>query len=297
MKKISFKLKTFTLSILLLLTVFCLCGCTEVNFVTYHNEDGSISEYVYLIIDEQALAEHDYNVDAVKLEIQTNSHLEANALLEQYQSKLYNQLQGSLLTYKEYTTLYQGVKVIEEDWQGGDYAIGLNFANSTIYKKYYELLNNSTFNQNTKQKKILFYTKTYHYGTTNYGDYSIFARIYNYYSNTIFATISPQQATLNYSYSVDSRRIHSDADEINIDSNGNYVHTWKVNPNEPAREIYFYTITANRAVWVLTCVIIGLITCASLCIAGIISYNKNKQINAENNNENNDKNINKNIEK
>ena len=286
MKKIGSKLKTFTLTTLFILVAFLFCGCAEVNFVTYHNDDGSISEYVYLVLDEQALTQHGYNFEAVKLEIQTNSHLEANALLEQYQTKLYSQLQGGLLTHKEYTTLYQGVKVIEEDWDRGDYAIGLNFENSTIYKKYYELLNNTQFEQNIKQKKNLFYTKTYHYGTTNYGDYSIFARIYNYYANTIFATISPQQATLTYSYSVDSRRFHSDADEINLDSNGNYIHSWKVNPNEPAREIYFYTIQANRAVWILACVIIGLTTCASLCIAGIIHHNKNKKNNLENINEN-----------
>lgn len=287
MNGIQSKLKTLALSSLLVLIAFLLCGCAEVNLVTYHNDDGSINEYVYLIIDEQVLTEHGYNVDAVKLEIQTNSHFEANKLLEEYQAQIYNQLQNELLTNKEYTTLYQGVKVIEQKWQGNNYVIGLHYSNSTIYKKYYELLNNSTFTQNTKQDKSLFYTKTYYYGTTNYGDYSIFTRIYNYYTNTVFATISPQESTLNYSYSVSSRRFHSDADEINMDANGNYIHTWKVDPNEPAREIYFYTISANRAVWVLTCVIIGLITCASLCIAGMVSHNKNKKNNTENNIENN----------
>jgi hypothetical protein len=260
----------------LILLSFCLCGCAQVNFVTYHNDDGSIYEYVYLTIDEHAIINYGYNLDSVKLDIQTNSHIEANALIEQYRTKLNIEYQSNNITNEDYTDLFNGVTILEQNWNNGEYVIGLNFDNSNIYKKYYELLNGTTFNSNTKKIEKPFYTKTYYYGTTNYGDYSIFNRIYNYYTNTVFATISPQKTSLTYSYSVSTKRFHSDADQINIDSNGNYVHTWNVSPDEPARKIYFYTISANRSMWILTCVGIGFGICLILCAIGLIKYLKNK---------------------
>lgn len=268
---------------MLILLCFCLCGCANVNFVTYHNDDGSIYEYVNLTIDDQTLLDHGYNPDIVKLEIKTNSHIEANALINQYQTKLTLEYQNQSISSDEYSKLYDGIKILEEDWNNGKYLIGLNFEDSTTYKKYYKLLNNSTFNSNTKKIEKLFYTKTYYYGTTNYGDYSIFNRIYNYYSNTMFATIAPQETTLNYSYSVSTRRFHSDADKVQLDSNGNYIHTWKVNPEQPARNIYFYTISANRSMWIIVCIGVSIIVCAILVIIGIIKYKKSKNNLIENN--------------
>ena len=288
MKTKRLKFNIISISIMLLLICFCLCGCTEVNFVTYHNDDGSILEYVYLTVDEQTLVNNGYNIDAVKFEIQSNSYLEAKNLVEEYQNKLYNQYSNHLITNDEYTNYYNGIKIMEQKWENGEYVIGLQYTNSNVYKKYYQLLNNSQFTQNTQQVKKLFYTKTYYYGTTNYGDYTIFNRIYNYYSNTVFAQFSPQDTTLNYSYSVSSRRFHSDADTVNLDSNGNYIHTWKVNPDEPSKQIYFYTISANRSVWIIFSIVIGLGACAILCIVGVFISIKNKKSNLNNPQENTD---------
>ena len=264
------------LSIMFILLSFCLCGCASVNFVTYHNDDGSIYEYVYLNLDKQAIIDHGYDFESVKFEIETNSHMEASDLIVKYQNKITRQYQNQHISSGEYTILYNGIQIIKQNWDDGKYVIGLKFNNSSIYKTYYELMNGATFNSNTKQVKKLFYTKSYYYGTTNYGDYSIFNRIYNYYANTIFSTISPQETTLNYSYSVSSRRFHSDADNTYVDNNGNYIHVWRVDPNEPAREIYFYTISANRSVWIITCLIVGLVVSVILCIAGLIILRINK---------------------
>ena len=74
------KSKQFNLSLLAIMLVllsFCLCGCANVNFVTYHNDDGTIDEYVYLTLDEQALINHGYDIDAVKFEIKTSSFKQA----------------------------------------------------------------------------------------------------------------------------------------------------------------------------------------------------------------------------
>lgn len=282
MKISKIKFNTIALSIMFILICFCLCGCAQVNFVTYHNDDGTIQEYVYLTIDEQALSKHGYNVEASKMEIQSNSHLEAVNLIEAYRSKLVTLYQSQQISSDEYSILYNGVKLIEQKWENNEYIIGLQFDNSSIYQQYYELLNGATFSQNTKQIEKPFYTKTYYYGTTNYGDYTIFNRIYSYYVNSRFNTISPQEAQLTYSYSVSSRRFHSNAEQVSMDSNGNYIHTWDVDPNQPAREIYFYTISANRSAWIIVCVLIGLAICAILCIIAIFKHIKAKNSDSSN---------------
>ena len=140
-------------------------------------------------------------------------------------------------------------------------------------------MNGAESKPNTKKIKKLYYTKTYYYGTANFGDYSIFNRIYNYYASTIFATISPQQTDLTYSYSVSSRRFHSDADQTYLDTNGNYLHVWNIDPREPSRPIYFYTISATRGVWLLTCVGAGLTFSIILTTIAIFKYIKNKKKN------------------
>lgn len=282
MKRKNLCLKIFSLLIMVISLSFCLCGCAEVNFVTYHNSDGTIHEYVHLMIDEYTLRQHDYQPNQTKIEIRTHAHAEASQLLEEYQNKIIIQYQNKLIDATEYTSLFDGVKIIEQDWNENKYIIGFEYKTSTIYKKYYELMNNASFENNTKEIKKPFYTKTYYYGTANYGDYSIFNRIYNYYTNSKFATISPQETNLTYSYTVSTKRFHSDADKVILDSNGNYIHTWNIDPNEPARPICFYTISANRSMWILVCIAIGLLTTAVLGIVGLIIYRKNNKINKNN---------------
>ena len=270
------------LIVLLFIVCINLCGCSEVNFVTYQDNNGAIQEFVYLTIDEQSLINYGLNPATIKLEIKTDAYQRATALVNTYKTKINQQFTNQTTSSEEYDQLIKGVSVIEQNWNDSNvYIIGLQYENPTIYKTYYESMNGTTFNKNIKTVKKLFYTKIYQYGTANYGDYSIFNEIYDYYSNSKFTQISPQQNTLTYTYAVDSRRIHSDADKIIIDSNGKYLHSWNVDPNEPAREICFYTIKANKWIWILTCVIIGLTTCIMLSIIAIIKYNKNKSINSK----------------
>lgn len=273
--KINFKL--FTLFFILIIATTTLCGCAQVNFVTYNHSDGSIDEYIQLNLNSKALIEHGYNPAQVMLEIKTDSYTEANLLLEYYQDKLSIELKLGNLNNAEYTELFYGVKIFEEERENNEYVIGFNYATSSIYKKYYELVNNVVFtNSPPEQVKKLFYTKTYYRGTTNFGDYSLFYNIYNYYANSKFADISPQNTTLTYSYSVNTKRMHSDANKITMDSDGNYIHTWNVSPNNPNREITFYTISANRGVWIATCTGIGLAVCIILCCIAFIKHKKYK---------------------
>ena len=289
--------RLFALLFILIISAITLCGCAQANFVTYNNIDGSIDEYILLHIDQQALLDHGYTPEQVMLDIKTNSYAEATSLLNNYQNKLLIELNLGNISSNEYTELFGGVKILEQEWKNGEYVIGFNYSNSTVYKKYYELVNNVSFNTNSpEQVKKLFYTKTYYRGTTNFGDYSIFYRIYNYYTNSQFVNISPQESTLTYSYTVNSRRMHSDANHITLDSNGNYIHTWNVSPDNPSKVITFYTITANRGVWVVTCLGIALSVCITLCTIAIIKRRKNVNRNIKQLNQNTDTNIDSDID-
>ena len=284
---------------ILIISAITLGGCAQVNFVTYNNLDGSIDEYIQLTIDQQTLLENNYNPKQVMLDIKTNSYSEATSLLQLYHNKLSTELMLGNINNDEYTKLFGGVKILEHDWENNKYVIGLTYSNSTIYKKYYELVNNVVFTSgNPEQVRKTFYTKTYYRGTTNFSDYSIFYRIYNYYTNSQFANISPQNTSLTYSYAVNSRRMHSDADNISLDSNGNYIHTWNVTSDNPNQIITFYTITANRGAWIALCLGIGLTICSVLCVIAIIRHKhkllpspKNSNVTEENNNPNTDNEI------
>ena len=272
--------KLFALLFILFISAITLCGCAQVNFVTYTNSDGTIDEYILLNIDPQTLLENGYSPEQIKLDIKINSHNEATQLLSFYHEKLSVEHTIGNLSSSEYTKLFEGVKIMERGWENNTYTIGFTYSNSTVYKKYYELVNNVTFSSaKPEQVKKLFYTKTYYRGTTNFGDYSIFYRIYDYYSNSQFASITPQNTALSYSYSVDTKRMHSDANSITLDSNGNYVHTWNVSPDNPNQIITFYTITANRGVWIAVCLGIGLTVCAILCIIAIIKHKTKSTLN------------------
>lgn len=271
--------KFITLSIILLLICFTLSGCAQVNFITYLNSNGTINEYVYLVLDSNALMTHGYNPLEVKNSIRLNSQNIANNLLTEYQSKLAAAYSRQEISLQEFNEFNNGVAVIEHNWENDEYIIGLQFENATVYRQYYRLLDSQSSKTSFENSKIIekaFYTKTYYYGSTGYSDYSIFNSIYNYYTQTVFHDISPQEASLNYSYAVNSSRFHSNADSVSMDINGNYLHTWNVNPEEE-REIYFYTITANRSMWIIVCLIIGLTISLILCIIGLCSYIKTKR--------------------
>ena len=290
MQTTSTKTKSILLSLLLLTICFFACGCASVNFVTYHNSDGSITECVYLAIDEQALIKHGENLEQISLEIPSDCYLVAKNLLDEYKNKLNEQLRLNLITTEEFTPLYSGIEIIQQDYTNGEYSIGFKYTNSSVYNKYYELLNNKTQTTNTSQTKKLFYTKTYYHGTANYGDYSIFGTIYNYYSNSRFSSISPQENMLTYTYSVTSRRFHSDANKIQADSSGNYLHTWNISPDEPNKQICFYTISANKSMWIIVCSSLSLLTTIFISIIALIKHkqqNPNKPLDNLSNIDNN----------
>ena len=93
----------------------------------------------------------------------------------------------------------------------------------------------------------------------------------------MFSNIPNEKTSLYYSYAMDSKRYHSNADSITLDSNGKYIHTWEVHPDELEKQIYFYTIKANRGAWLLACISIGSGISLILCLTGVFKLKQSKK--------------------
>ena len=282
-KRISKKL--VILFCMLIATCICLAGCANIDFVTYCNSDGSIHEYVHVNLDEETILKHGYSISDVQKEIDANSEQIVASLIQDYNHKLllsYKDGKISLDEYNSFVNQTHDIKIakIKRGWENNSYVIGLSFKNSSIYRKYYQLLNNAEHEPSTQSKQIqkLFYTKTYYYGSVGYSDYSLFNQVYNHYA-LMFSNKPNENTTLSYSYAMSSSRYHSNADSIIVDSNGNYIHTWQVQPNELDASIYFYTLKANKSAWILTCIAISTFISSILCLIGIFKLkNRNKNI-------------------
>lgn len=279
------KLKLITLILILPLICFFCVGCSQVDFVTYHNDDGTISEYVYINVDSTELIKYGYNPLKTMADIKDDSNALLSTILNDYNAKLLDELRQKSITAQDYSYYSNGISRLERDWDNGQYIIGLQFQDSKVYKKYYQVLNGQDQAIDTiEETKKTFYTKTYYYGTVGYDDYNLYNTIHQYYIN-YFKNIPQSENSLLYSYQVSSSRFHSNADYVQQDRNGNYIHTWRVNPDETNKEIYFYTIKANRSIWIIVCISISLTLTIILVIISMLKVkaNKNKPLVDSNN--------------
>lgn len=285
MSKLKFKLKPFTFVLILLSIIFCLAGCSQVEYTTYINNDGTINEYLNITLDQKTLEQYSFNIEVEKLNIQTFAKNTAENLISEYEQSLLVEYQQTKLTQEEYNYYTKNISVIEQDWKNNSYLIGLQFNTRESYNKYYQLLNtdNKTFGSEQAVEKK-FTTTTYYYRVSNYAKYGMFGKIHEYYS-TRYNTISEKSA-LKYSYMVPSKRFHSNADSISIDNNGNYIHTWNIEPENLDRQLYFYTVKANTGFWISICIVISLIITGTLCIVAIWKSEPKKIETEENKSEN-----------
>ncbi len=268
MSKTRSKLKMFTFILMLISICFCLAGCSQVEYTTYINDNGTIDEYLTISLDSNTLTKHGFNIEVEKLNIQTFAQDTVKNLIAEYEQKLLQDYNQTNITSEEYENYTQTITLIEQPWQNNTYVIGIQFANRGAYNKYYQLLNTS--GQSYSNEEIIkkpFYTKTYYYRVSNYAKYGLFAHINEYYS-TRYNSIS-EKTTLKYSYMVPSRRFHSNADEISVDSNGNYIHTWNIESTNLDKQLYFYTTKANAGFWVSICIVISVTITTILCTIAI----------------------------
>lgn len=267
----------------ILFVCFIFTGCAEISFTTYHNDDGSIVEQVCITIDERELSSYSYNVVTEENKISTDVRTRLLNLVQNYNTYLQNRFSAGEITKSDYELLAFGVTPqMSEGWENGTLIAELIYSSADDYHSFYKYLNGGSSSTATTrdEEKHLLYTKTTYTGNANYGDFALYNEVYTVYAESRFSRISPEATTLYYNYAVSSKRIHSDADSIYLDNNGNYIHCWKINPNEPSRVIHLYTIKANPSYWILICMGISLticlITVTILVVKQKIKSNKEK---------------------
>ena len=268
MIKPKIKLKSCLLVLIFISICFCLAGCSQVSFTTSINDNGTVDECLTITLDEHLLRDNNFNVEVEKLNIKIFAKTTANNLITEYKQKLRQDLDKENITLEEYNNFSKSISCVEHDWQNNVYIIGLQFANSQSYTKYYQLLNttNTKYSSEKTIEKAL-YTKTYYYQVSHYARYGLFGQIHQYYSNR-YGNIS-QNSTLQYNYIVSSKRFHSNADVVTADNNGNYIHTWNIPSDNLDRQLYFYTKKANAGMWVTISITISLAITTILCIIAI----------------------------
>lgn len=261
------KLRKWVLFTLTLIVCLIFTGCAKVEFSTYHNDDGSIVEQVVITIDETALANNGYDVVAKEHEILVDVTHRLGNLVSSYQHHLQNLYMTNLLGADEFTQLYSGVQgVVGTEWEGNTLTAKLLYADQISYQYFYSYQRGGTPESGSREViKKPFYVKTIYTGTANYGDFALYNEVYTAYSNA-FPLFDDDATTLYYDYKVSSKRIHSDADNITMTDNGEYIHRWKIDKNEPSRTIHLYTIQARASHWIVTCIGLSLLTCLVIFI-------------------------------
>lgn len=263
---------------LLLCVTFCFSACAQVRVMTVTNENGSIDELVTVSLIVEDVLNSGYNLNELKVDIETNSVAKAQDMADKLNQKVFADLmlvrdQESINTLNSFK---DGISVIKTDWKNNTYAIGIRFKNIDVYKYYYGITESS--NVEMQVEEHFFYDKLYYYASTMYvKHHELFDLVNTYYSTQYPELIASENNELLYTYKTDLRRQHSDADFI-TKQNGNYYHTWVVDKNNLDEPIMLYYNVANPENFVLVALGVTAVVTLVLVTVGLIinrfKYNK-----------------------
>ncbi len=262
---------------LLLLVTICFSACSEVRAMTVLNDDGTVDELVYISLDEGTITSSGYTMDEIKTKVENVSVREAQAIINQFKFELAQDILLSTDETRKILASYQdGIEILYlNEWENNTFVVGLRFKNADVYRYYYNMKNISETKVSTEEHFL--YDKIYYSSSSMFADYSalynkIYDEIISEYPNFI-----NQENKLLYTYVTDSRREHSDADYI-TNLNGEYYHTWEVEPNNISTNVTFYYNVLNRANCIIVCIGTTILVSGILLLIGyIVEKRKNKK--------------------
>ncbi len=274
------KINKILISLMLIVVTICFCACSSVRGMTITNEDGTIDELIYVTLDEDKLNSANYtstDVENLKLDISGTAMREANSILQKFEAKINEDLRFSSQGAERSALLSMRnkIQIVGNNWEDDVYVIGLRFANSTVYKYYYNISDDSS--ATGEEEEHFLYTKITYYGLNIFVDYSeLYTKLYAEFSEKYPEFVEENSSELLYTYVTDLRREHSDADYVTY-LDGKYYHTWIVDSEQVDTPITLYYNIANKANCIMLCIIISIILCAVLIIVGIIIDKKRKK--------------------
>lgn len=277
-KQIKTSIKSLLIILMLLMVALTFSACAQVRVMTISNDDGTIDELVTVTISPEEITSAGYSVESLKDDISRKSQAQAQAMKDDLNEKVLNDL---LLVGNEETVIIlnsfiDGISVIKSEWKNNTYAIGIRFNNIDVYRYYYNIKENVKVEMETEEH--FFYNKVFYYSSTMYvKHHDLYDRVNSYYSSKYPKLISSESNELLYTYKTDLRRQHSDADYI-TKQDGEYYHTWVVDPNNIDEPIMLYYNIANPENYIILSICVTLTLTVILSVIGIIiKFRKNSK--------------------
>ena len=246
--------------------VLTFSACAQVRVMTITNEDDTIDELVTVTLSVEDIERAGYNTKKLKEDIETKSKAQAQQMADELNEKIIIDLllvnnEESVNTLNSYKN---GIDVIKSNWVEHTYSIGIRFKNVDVYKYYYGITENLETQIHTQ--KHFFYNKVYYYASTMYvKHHNLYNKVNTYYSTQYPGLIDSESNELLYTYKTDLRRQHSDADYI-TKQDGEYYHTWVVDPEKIDEPIMLYYNVANPENWIIVSI------CVTLGVTVILSF-------------------------
>jgi len=270
-------LQIFILMFLLVLITICFSACAQIRAMTITNEDDSIDELVTVSLDINAVLSAGYNVEDMKLDIETTSINIATNMKDQLNTKIIkDKMFATNETIEILNGFIDGIDVVKSTWKENTFAIGIRFKNIDVYKYYYDI--KSETKKEMQTEKNFFYDKIYYYSSTMYVKHKgLYNSINLHFSQKYPNLINSPSNELLYSYKTSVRRQHSDADFI-TKQDGEYYHTWVVDPNNLDEPIMLYYNVANPESYILVAfAVTGGVVVILGVVAGIVELIKKKK--------------------
>lgn len=281
--------KFFSLSLVLLCTMFILGGCGKATYNFSENTNGSISIDFKIELDTEAILNGGGSQEFI------NDVLDvASATLENYKnnsmSKYYLKIGTTYPSPSEIKNWYLNDAVIC-DVEKKDNTVNFNmtFFNSEVYYFFYGITEEDIKNSNDENiiEKHWLYNKVIQKSSTIYSNSidtsSGNVNVVKYYNDEMYKYIKNNYSKeladkfnkleLTYSYSTSNTKLRADADKKLI-GDGYNTFVWNIDNNNLDREITFYRIVPNSTSFY----ILGLgLTLVFGLIYFIISFVKSKR--------------------
>lgn len=276
--KNNYLIKLICVVVLFLFITITFSACAQVRVMTITNEDNSIDELVSISLNQEEVVKGGYNLGLLKLDIESNSKLQANKMIDKLNLKISNDLKkvSDQESIKILNSFVDGISLVSSKWENNVYVVGVRFLNIDVYKYYYDI--DDEVKTKTYLDEHFFYNKVYYYANTMYVKHNdLYAFMNSYYSVQYPTLIDSENNELLYTYKTEQRRQHSDADYI-TKQDGMYYHTWVVDKNNLDEPIMLYYNVANSGNWIFVslCTSLGL-TIVMLLIGISVSKLKHKK--------------------
>ena len=269
-KIIKNSIKSLLVLLMLFVVALTFSACAQVRVMTITNDDDTIDELVSVTIVPEEVLNAGYNLTELKLDIETKSEAQATAMKDKLNNKIFKDLLlvNDEESIKVLNSFKDGISVVKSTWKDNTYAIGIRFKNIDVYKYYYGISGNTNVEMQTEEH--FFYNKVYYYASTMYvKHHDLYDSVNDYYSAHYPQLINSETNELLYTYKTDLRRQHSDADYI-TKQDGEYYHTWVVDPNNIEEPIMLYYNIANPENYIIVSICITLAVTIVLATVGIV---------------------------